>query len=319
MPGSDSDRSERNVGINRREILKGGAGLAGAAAWPAAGPSQAHPTVLDATGRLLAPFSCNLEMWWKKKPFLDRISLAAAAGFSWVEMWNPTPKAKQGITPEAIAERAKSEGVRFSCISPGAPDLGDPANHPAFMDWLDDAIALAKLFEVPRFNLTGHKLIDGLTPEVMMKNYVAALREAAPHLAEAQVMAVVEPYNPFNHPGHFMYGRQPGLDICRAVDSPWVKLNWDLFHMQRTDGNLITHLTEGFDQVGYMQFADSPDRNQPGTGEVSYGPVFQAARKMGYTLPFGAELNPKDGDAEAAVRALTNLATQFELAPGAAE
>lgn len=299
----------------RRDVIRAAAGAAATGA-ALSFCNAAGATSTKGRREALAPFSCNLEMWWRSEPFLDRISLAAEAGFSWVEMWNPVAKAKQGIAPEEIAARATEEGLRFSSISPGAPNIGDAANLPAFLDWLDHAIALAEMFEVPRFNLTGHKMIEGLSLDAMTANYIAALNEAAPRLAEAKVMAVVEPYNPFNHPGHFMYGRQPGLDICRAVNSPWVKLNWDLFHMQRTDGNLITHLTEGIDEIGYMQFADSPDRHQPGTGEISYGRVLETARCLGYSHPFGAELYPQDEDALAAVGSLTALASHYNLAPG---
>jgi hydroxypyruvate isomerase len=110
--------------------------------------------------------------------------------------------------------------------------------------------------------------------------------------------------NPYNHPGHCLYGSADGIAICEAVGSEWVKLNWDLFHMQRYEGNLIDNLEKGKEWIGYVQFADSPARNEPGTGEIRYSEVFRKVRELGLPLPLGAECLPKGGDARRAAERL---------------
>ena len=72
--------------------------------------------------------------------------------------------------------------------------------------------------------------------------------------------------------------------------------------MQRFEGNLIDAFRKGKDYVGYFQLADSPDRNEPGTGEVNYTEVFKAIQQIGYTRPVGLECSPRDGDVVRAAR-----------------
>ncbi|MGJ8691423.1 MAG: TIM barrel protein [Thalassotalea sp.] len=264
----------------------------------------------------LSSFACNIELWFKELAFLDRINAAKAIGFSAIEIWNPISKS-QGKTPELIAQRAKELNIKITNYSPNAPELADINNSDKFLAWLDIAIASGKTLGASNFNLTGHRLIKGLTEKEMIANYIATLKLAVPKLEAANMIATIEPYNPFNHPGHFIYGAEPGLSICRTINSPSVKLNWDFFHMQRTNGNLITHLENGFDQIAYSQLADSPDRNQPGTGEVAYGLVLSRLRALGYKGYIGAECKPKDKDALKAASDLAALAKRINLAePG---
>jgi hydroxypyruvate isomerase len=114
-------------------------------------------------------------------------------------------------------------------------------------------------------------------------------------------VAILEPFNPVDHAGHFLNGSRDALAVCRAVDSPAVKLNWDLYHMQLTEGNLIASLRDGIDQIGYVQIADVPGRHQPGTGEINYTQVFAALDDVGYGGPIGLECWPKNGNVEQAI------------------
>lgn len=261
----------------------------------------------------LASFACNIEQWFRGEiPFLDRMAAAKSIGFSAVEIWNPFDK-DRGRTPEIIAQRAADVGVKITSYSPHPPNFADPKNEKPFLEWLDLTISAGKTLNIPHFNLTGHKLIKGLTVEQMIENYTRVLKRVAPRLEAENIIAMIEPYNPFNHKGHFMYGHEPALSICREVNSPSVKINWDFFHMQRTNGNLITHLENGFDQVAYIQLADSPDRNQPGTGEVAYGKVLTRLRELGYPGYIGAEFFPQNKNAVQAASDLAQLALNIEL------
>ena len=84
--------------------------------------------------------------------------------------------------------------------------------------------------------------------------------------------------------------------------SPWVKINWDVYHLQIMEGDLARRIREGFDEIGYIQIADNPGRNEPGTGEINYTRVFQELESLGYDKPVGLECWPVDGEAAAAER-----------------
>jgi hydroxypyruvate isomerase len=99
------------------------------------------------------------------------------------------------------------------------------------------------------------------------------------------------------------------VKICREVDSPMAKINWDLYHMQISEGDLCGRLKDGFDQVGYLQLADHPGRYEPGTGEIYYPRVLRAAHELGYRGFVGLECRPKEGEDLAAKR--VNQADQW--------
>lgn len=267
---------------------------------------------LEERRRWLKSFACNIEQWFRPMPFLDRILAAKELGFSAVEMWNPMAPGR-GKTPETIAERIKEHGMLLTSYSPQNVSLADPSNEVKAMEWLDKVIKAGKILQVPNFNVTGHKLVEGLSVDQMVENYIKTLRKFVPILEAEGAVATIEPLNPFNHKGNFIYGHEPALTICREVDSPNVKLNWDFFHMQRINGNLITNLENGFDQVAYIQFADSPGRNQPGTGEVAYGNVFTKLRELGYHGYIGSEFFPKDKNPLKAASDLAKLAKSINL------
>ncbi len=141
----------------------------------------------------------------------------------------------------------------------------------------------------------------GMTKAEMLAQVQKALKRAAPIAERHEVMLIIEPMNGrVDHPGHCLYGSPDAVKICAAVDSPFVKINWDLYHMQIEEGDLCGRLGEGIKQVGYIQLADHPGRAQPGTGEIHYNRVLQEARKLGYRGFVGLECWPKGGETPAA-------------------
>ena len=116
-------------------------------------------------------------------------------------------------------------------------------------------------------------------------------------------MLILEPMNiRVDHKGHCLYGSEDAVRICREVDSPMIKINWDLYHMQISEGDLCGRLREGFDQVGYIQVADHPGRHEPGTGEIFYPRVYAELQELGYTGPIGLECSPLEGESAAIER-----------------
>jgi hydroxypyruvate isomerase len=84
-----------------------------------------------------------------------------------------------------------------------------------------------------------------------------------------------------------------------------VKINWDLYHMQISEGDLCGHLRDGFDQVGYVQIADHPGRHEPAPGEIQYARVFMELSGLGYTGPIGVECTPAETETIATRRLKT--------------
>jgi hydroxypyruvate isomerase len=282
--------------LSRRGFLLASAAAGGAVALP--GSASAAKEVLpdvDNPGRTPnTKFAVNLEMWFKG-PLEERINQAAELGFPAVEFW---PYQKRDIGRMAgLLEKHGMTCTQFTAWGFGT-ELNDPKAKAAnFVKAIEESCAVAaKLPGCGMFTVVIGNNIEGLTKDEMHGAAVEKIKEAVPILEQHKKTIIIEPMNPFNHPGHCLYGSGDGIAICKAIGSEQVKLNWDLFHMQRFEGNIIDYMRKGKDYIGYLQLADSPDRNEPGTGEVNYTEVFKAIKELEYTLPVGLECHPKDGD-----------------------
>ena len=107
--------------------------------------------------------------------------------------------------------------------------------------------------------------------------------------------------------GYFLDGSAAGFDLVRAVDSPRIKLLYDIYHMQVMEGNIIQTLTGNLDVIGHVHVADVPGRHEPGTGELNYANIFAALREAGYDKYVGFEFEPTVPSEEAAATCLALL------------
>lgn len=284
--------------FDRRTFL-GSAAAASAAlsAAPAlAAADDADPATLGKTPH--TRFAVNVEMWFTKLPFLDRLRQSAALGFPAVEFWpwqNKDLKAVKELCRELNLEIAQFTAWGFT------PGMNDPANHEAFLKSVEDGCRVAKQLDCRKMTVVGGNDQPGMTQAQMHENIVVALKKAAPVAEREKVMLILEPMNiRVDHQGHCLYGSEPTVRICREVGSKYVKINWDLYHMQITEGDLCGRLKDGLDQLGYLQIADHPGRHEPGTGEVHYNRVLRQAYELGYRDYVGLECVPASTELAAA-------------------
>jgi hydroxypyruvate isomerase len=284
---------------DRRTFLGAVAASAALAAAPGGAPADAGKPAPDKPGRTPhTRFAVNVEMWWTKLPFLQRLERAAELGFPAVEFW---PYENKDIP--AVAKRCKELGLEVAQFTAWGfkPGLNDPKNHEAFVKKIAVSCAVAEQLACRLMTVVGGDDVPGLTQAQMHQNIIDGLKRAAPLAEKHQITLILEPMNiRVDHKGHCLYGSEPAVRICRAVGSKFVKINWDLYHMQISEGDLCGRLREGFDQLGYVQIADHPGRNEPGTGEINYTRVLQELQKLGYKGYVGLELRPKTSELEAA-------------------
>jgi hydroxypyruvate isomerase len=247
-------------------------------------------------------FAVNIEMWFRRLPFLDRIRASADLGFPAVEFWG-----LEGKDLEATAKLCQELGIEVAQFTAWGfvPGLNDPRNHDSFLAAAKAAVAAADVLGARKATVVGGNDQPGMTPGVMHQNIIDGLKLAAPIVEEGGLMLILEPMNVrVDHKGHCLFGSSDAVRICREVNSAAVKINWDLYHMQISEGDLCGHLREGFDQVGYVQLADHPGRNEPGTGEIQFGRVLRELRSLGYEDFVGLECWPQSGEELAARRVL---------------
>ena len=97
--------------------------------------------------------------------------------------------------------------------------------------------------------------------------------------------------------GPYLIATTAQAEALRAtVDRPNVRLQYDVYHMQRMEGNLVATIDRHFHQIAHVQIADAPSRHQPGTGEIAYGYVLDHLERLGYAGYVGLEYKAPDGD-----------------------
>ena len=291
--------------MNRREAVLVGAAMTGLTACAASSNSSQLDLTSDQKAELLADYAVNIESWYAHLDFNARFDKAARDGFSNVEFWFIDSWDRKA---SELAKRAKDAGVRVAQIVGDSPPLALKETRNTFLENCEKAVENAHLLNTEIVTFTGHQNIDGVSKSESLKIYRDHFAAAASIFEDGKVFAAIEPFNPYDHPGHFLYGSADAVEIVQSIGSPFIKLNWDLFHMQRYEGELIGNLKRHADTICYVQLADAPDRAQPGTGEVNYTQVLKQLRALEYRGQIGLEFWAKDKNYDQAVLDIVKLA-----------
>ena len=291
--------------INRRQIF-GVVGLGLVAGCAKNAPVKTENDIIDPAH--LTPFTLNLESWWYDKPFLDRIDLAAKAGFQTAEMWDPV---KGGIPIKDMLSRSQDAGIKIIHCTLSVPKLAE-ASREDTIEMVKTSIDQVKELGANYATIVGHDNIPDKTYDQMIGPFQDRLADIAPLLETADIMGCVEPFNPYNHPKHFLHGSKDAVKMIKNINSPNLKLNWDLFHMQRAEGNVAHNLQKGIEQAAMLQIADSPGRQQPGTGEMNYSYILNQALAAGFDGPIGLECFPDPKTIDHAVADIAALGASLK-------
>jgi len=113
-------------------------------------------------------------------------------------------------------------------------------------------------------------------------NVIKNLKFCAGICAQAGLIIVMEPLNPWDHPGLFLKKMPQAFQICQAVSSPYCKIVDDLYHQQISEGNLIPNIDRSWAEIASFHLGDNPGRNEPGTGEINFKNIFKHVHSKGY-------------------------------------
>jgi hydroxypyruvate isomerase len=126
-----------------------------------------------------------------------------------------------------------------------------------------------------------------LPVDIQTANVIDALRRGAEVFEPHGLVMVLEPLS--DTPELFLRGSHQSFMICKAVKSPSCKILYDIYHMQRNEGNLIPNIDQCYEEIAYFQIGDNPGRNEPTTGEVNYKNIFKHLHEKGYKGVLGME------------------------------
>ncbi len=245
--------------------------------------------------------AANLTMLWNEIDFLDRFDAAAKAGFTGVEYLFPYAYPK-----DALAERLRRHGLKQVLHNLPAGDWAkgdrgnacDPARVGEFEDGVGKAIDYARTLDCTQVNCLAGIAPTGVDPEKVRATFVSNLRFAADKLGAAGIRLLIEPINTFDIPGFYLSHTQQALDIIRDTGSSNLFVQYDIYHMQRMEGELANTIKANLAKIAHVQLADNPGRNEPGTGEINYRFLFGFLDSIGYDGWIGCEYKPKNSTDE---------------------
>ena len=167
-----------------------------------------------------------------------------------------------------------------------------------------EAVEVAKRCNAKWMTVVPGNFDRALTTEYQTSNVIAALRKAAGILEPHGLVMVLEALS--DNPDLFLRHSDQAFMICKAVNSPSCKILFDMYHMQRNEGDIINNIDRSWDEIGYFQIGDNPGRKEPTTGEMNYKNIFKHIHQKGYRGILGMEHgNAKPGKEgeEALIRA----------------
>ncbi|AMM23654.1 hydroxypyruvate isomerase [Variovorax sp. PAMC 28711] len=246
-------------------------------------------------------FAANLTMLFTELPFMQRFEAAASAGFEAVEYLFPYPYPRQEL---AAALHANGLHQVLHNLPAGNWDAGErgiachPDRHSEFREGVARAIDYATALGCPRVNCLVGKLPQGATSKDVQPTLVGNLRYAARELEAAGIQLLIEPINPFDIPGFFLTRTDQALALIDEVGASNLFVQYDIYHAQRTEGELGATLAKHLPRIGHIQLADNPGRGEPGTGEINYPWLFRHIDALGYEGWIGCEYKPRTTTAE---------------------
>lgn len=232
---------------------------------------------------------------------LERVAAAGYHGYEFGD-W-------RAADPGVIVPLQRRLGLKCVCIvgnkgvNPKGMGLCDPAERAGFLAEIEASADAAQRFETDKIVVLSGFKVPGRTREEQHLSMVEGLKRAHDIVAKRRVtmivevintLAKIEPLNPKgdNHANYFLDRTPEAFAMVREVSSPYMRILFDIYHVQIMEGNLIQTIRENIAHIAHFHVADVPGRNEPGTGEISYGNVFRAIHESGYQGYVGMEYIP---------------------------
>lgn len=226
------------------------------------------------------------------KDFIDQIKFMHDQGFRAIEDNGmlKRPKEEQDNIGATLSKLGMTMGVFVVdggdnwkvSLTTGKQEFID-----VFTKTCKDCVELAKRVNAKWMTVVPGYFERNIPMGIQTANVVEALRRGAEIFEPHDLVMVLEPLS--DNPDLFMRFSDQTYQLCKSVASPSCKILYDVYHMQRNEGNLIKNIDRCYDEIGYFQIGDNPGRKEPSTGEINYKNIFEHVHKKGYRGVWGME------------------------------
>ncbi len=242
-------------------------------------------------------FAANLTMMYNESEFLDRFESAANSGFKGVEYLFPYSYEKNKLA-DLLGSYSLTQVLHN--LPAGDWETGergiacDPERTGEFQDGVEKAIEYASALNCIRVNCLAGIPPDSVPMDLIKQTFINNLEFAAKNLDDAGIRLLIEPINTRDIPGFYLTNTHQALSIIEAVNSDNIYLQYDIYHMQIMEGDLTPTIQNNLGIIEHFQIADTPGRNEPGTGEINYPFLFDMIDTTGYKGWVGCEYKPSE-------------------------
>lgn len=237
--------------------------------------------------------------------FLDRIKKIGLIGYPAIEFWfwdyefdgNGLNPKKKDI--KQIARLTKELNIEINDIVVNAPDgsiggfLTKAEDKNKYLDRLKETINIAHNLNCKKLITCSGNEVEGKTQEEQVSNMINVLEEASQIAAKENIILLLETLNfKIDHPGYFLTSSKTGFNIVKKINSPNLRLLYDIYHMQIMEGNILNTIKENISLIGHFHSAGVPGRHELDNGELNYPFIIKKIDKLGYQGYFGLEYFP---------------------------
>jgi len=260
-----------------------------------------------------------IETVFPEMPFMGRIKKIAQLGFRAIEFWfwdyefdgkelNPQ---KKDISQ--IAGLSRELNIEVNNIVINAPDgsiggaLTGAEDKNRYLERLKETIDVAHRLNCQKLITCSGNEVQGVSKEAQLSNMLRTLEEASQIAAKEDMVLLLEPLNSLvDHPGYFLASSKTGFDLVKKIDSPNLKLLYDIYHMQIMEGNILDTIRENISLIGHFHAAGVPGRHELDKGELNYPFIVRKIDELGYRGYFGLEYFPAP-DSETSLKGMKKL------------
>jgi len=224
--------------------------------------------------------------------FVEQIKFAYDQGFRAIEDsgMSGRPVEQQQKIGDTLAKLGMAMGV---FVQPGLSNDGNmlasgkQEHVDNFIKSCRQAVEVAKRINSKLVTVVPGDFDRRLPIGVQTGHVIEAIKKGTAILEQHGIIMVLEPLS--DNPDLFLRTPDQAYAICKAVGSPSCKILYDMYHVQRNQGNIIPTLNLVIDEIGYYQIGDNPGRKEPGTGEMNYKNIFKHIYDKGYRGVMGME------------------------------
>lgn len=265
-------------------------GALGAAALPHAGQGAANTAQV--------PYNLSVMLWtvFRDLPFERRMEKVSEAGYKQIELIGEYKKWSDADFKRAIAKRNEL-GITFDITAGLKHGCGNPSEREGLLADVRNELPIMERIGCPAVIIMSGNVVPGMPRETQHQSCIEGLKRAAALVEGKQidgkpVRLLLENIDPEENPKYYLTSVAEGFEIVRAVNHPHVRLLYDFFHEQISEGNLIEKLKKNINYTGLVHIADVPGRHIPGTGEIHYDNIYKTLADLNYQHTVAMEFIP---------------------------